>query len=273
MVTNTMKEVDNKIYYWFINQAYSSPCLMSLVTYYERYDSDLQMKPECPLMNLGIDEAAKILSELFKNGFLLAILAVDKNKIEDDYAASRYGISIDDFMAKSFVPSIKEILKNLEVNNESICNSDEVLYSDLFDNGFYYFLTEKGAKLWESVFKPKWSWYLGRGGNREVGIIYCADIDIGKKLISVDDLLSIGRENTISSIEETQICETIIPWQVTYWKQLSIGYKITFKQQLVSKDSITLNRELNDRIKQADEWLKYISNWHDNEYFNEWFYI
>ncbi len=253
-----IKDVDEKIYHWFINQASTSPHMVALITPYERYDvPNANLNIYCTPSYLSTDKIAEVLLYLFENELLLGIKSLDKDDIWENYVNSPHKPKIEELIAKSFIPSYQDIKKALKQEESS--------------NELFYFLTPEGGELWESIFKPKWNQYLTRRGDRITHIIDCVDPDVGKKLISLEYLLSFDNKKVYDFIPGTEIGETIMPWQVLYWKIIPVGYSLSYQTKRIKVDKNTVeSKELKEEIKQADEWLINICNWYEKDYFDEW---
>lgn len=258
MVISIIKDVDEKIYYWFINQANTSPHMIGLITPYDQYDSpNANINIYCTPLYLSTDRTADVLLELFENELILGIKSSERDNVWETYLNSPHRPKMEELIAKSFIPSYQEIKKALK-QEES-------------DDELFYFLTPKGGELWEAIFQPKWNQYLRRSGDGITRLIDCADPDVGKKLISLEYLLSFDRENVHCSIPGTEIWETITPWQVLYWKTLPVGYSVSYQSKHIEVNkSAVESKELREEIKQADEWLTDICNWYAKDYFDEW---
>jgi hypothetical protein len=251
----------NKVYYWLIDRANASPYLMSLVPYhtiYTSYQPQTPIDPKCSLLNLSEDRMTDIFLDLFRDNYLLGIKLSDLDDIEVTDPNS-HDSNIEQMAAKSFMPSRQEIKKALNQEEEA---SDHLCY----------FMTLKGGEVWESIFKPKWNQYFKRSSdfNNETDLIYCVDLEIGKKLISVDNLRVLDDERIFQSIPDTETWESITPWQVLYWKTLPVGYLISYKSKYVEKENIKKSKGLRKKIRKADEWLINTCKWYEIEYFNEW---
>lgn len=241
MVISIIKDVDEKIYYWFINQASLLPHLIGLITPYDQYDfPSANINIYCTPLYLSTDRTADVLLELFENELILGIKSSERDEVLETYVNSLHRPKMEELIAKSFIPSYQEIKKALK-QEES-------------DDELFYFLTPKGGELWESIFKPKWNQYLRRRGDGITCVIDCVDTDVGKKLISLEYLLSLDCENIYYSIPSTEIWETITPWQVLYWKTLTVGYSVSYQSKRIEVNkSIVESKELREEIKQADE--------------------
>jgi hypothetical protein len=116
-------------------------------------------------------------------------------------------------------------------NELAIENMEEYLSKDKQkkSKSYYYKLTQKGGKYWESFAFPNWEFYMTNmlsyfRDESDVGFFEL--ISANKKYLEFYyRSLSYHEYNVIeSSIQES----TIKPWQATYWKELPIGYKMTF---------------------------------------------
>jgi hypothetical protein len=257
MVPVTTKEMNEEIYYWFINQASTSPHMTCLITPYDRYDIPrTKINIYCDPLNLSTRQSVDILNNLFESGVILGINSSDLDDIESSYDNSPHKPELEELIGKSFVPSRQKIKKAIDHEE----NGDRL----------FYFLTFKGGKLWESIFKPKWNQYLRRRSDGINHIIDCANLDIGQKLISIEYLLSFDDENTYYSLTDTEIWETFTPWQVLYWKTYSVGYSVRYQTKHIEVNKSNESKELREEIRQAQEWLTNNWNWCTREYFDNW---
>ncbi len=146
----------------------------------------------------------------------------------------------------------------------------------LGENNLGYFLTSQGAEKWESFSDPQWDHYISwitvyvdsLESGKEVckSEITCADRSIVERLIQIPYLLSLDN-SPIELIPNTVVWETLAPWQVTYWKTLSTGYRA--KYQFVSLENDRRERQFPDLVRQkrkAQTWYRDISNWYTNYY-------
>jgi hypothetical protein len=262
---NTSNEIDDKICHWFLNQAVFFPHLVSLITPLDRYDvPSTKINIYCTPFNLSTDQSVNVLQGLFESGLLLGIRGSDSYEVELAYQNSPHKPTMEEMISKSFIPSHKEIRKALMQEEDE--NGNEL----------YYFLTQKGGELWESVFKPNWELYLTRrsrdseSSSRDIiHVIDCKNLIIGRKLILVDSLLSLDEENSFRPIPNTEEVEIITPWQTLYWQTLPVGYSISYQSQLIDKNSYEIS-ELKEEIKEASEWLDNIWRWCRKDYFDDW---
>jgi hypothetical protein len=165
----------------------------------------------------SVDEVTTSLIELFNDGYLLA--ATDR-PIE----------------LNSFIPSQSQIEMATRTKNDMN-----------YDNGFYFYLTKKGGKKWESLSKPKWDTYTQmRGGHElEEGSGIYEAIFIAKQLPwlrkRISNLLGDPDENIYNymypHVIESRIL-TIVPYQPIYWKNLGRCYGCQIKFRLTDKKNI-----------------------------------
>lgn len=269
MTTNTIRRSDDeKIYYWFIDRASRDPHMVALITPYDRYDTprstiNLDYDP----FNLNTKQSIDILMELFEDEILLGIKSGDRDNINENHINSSHEPKIKELLSKSFMPSREEVRKAIE--HEGIDNTNSDRFSD---EELYYFLTPKGGELWESVFKPKWDWYFTRWSTGDSSVINCTSSNIIEKLLSIQHLLSYHREKySRYLVPDTEIWQTLTPWQTLYWKTLCTGYSISYQTKLTEIDEHkNKSQEFREEIRQADEWFRSIQNWYQKDYFNDW---
>jgi hypothetical protein len=258
-----MKNYDSeKIHCWFIDLAYSSPHLTSLIMPRDQCDFpdtsiDIYHNP----LNLNTECTTDVLQDLFKDDILVGIKHFDLENIESCHINLPQEITIEQLLSKGFIPSRQEIKKALKREEDN----DEL----------FYFLTYKGGNIWESVFKPKWNQYTtrrtGYGENDDLlQIIDCADIEIGRKIISLQYLLSFDNEYTHYSVSDTEEWKEFTPWQVLYWKVISRGYSISYQTKNIEVDKSNISKELRQEIVKAREFLTNNWNWYKRDYFDDW---
>jgi hypothetical protein len=182
-------------------------------------------------INLNIAEIADILETLFQKGDLLAVLYADLN------------------FSKGFIPSREQIEAGLEQR--------------LGINNLGYFLTPQGGEKWESVSKPNWNKYFTGATGQQEGYLMSASKVLLETYL---EMKCLAREECY--ISGTEVWETLIPWQATYWKSLPIGHKVHYQYR---EHDIIIPSELDERYaeyQQANEWLSGIRKWYTN-YFKE----
>jgi hypothetical protein len=271
MAINITKRSNNgqEIYYWFIDRASRDPHMVALITPYDRYDTPrTRINLDDDPCNLNTQQSIDILMDLFRQEFLLGIRSGDIDDIQALYNNSPHALKIEELVAKSFIPSHEEVRKAIE---------NEELDATELDNCFtgkelYYFLTPKGGELWESVFKPKWDWYFTRWSTGDSSVINCTSSNIIEKLLSIQHLLSYHREKySRYLVPDTEIWQTLTPWQALYWKTLPISYSISYQTELIEIDERTnKSQEFREEVRQADEWFRSVQNWYQKDYFNDW---
>jgi hypothetical protein len=181
----------------------------------------------CAPLDLNIPEIADVLETLFQKGDLLAIVYEDFN------------------FYRGFIPSREQIEAGLEQR--------------LGVNNLGYFLTHQGGKRWESISKPDWSKYFTGATGQQEGYLMSASKTLLEKYLEIKSLVS--EQFCISG---TEVWETLIPWQVTYWKSLPVGYKVHYQYR---ENEILIPSELDEsyeEYQQANEWLSSARKWYTN---------
>jgi hypothetical protein len=264
----TRNNSDDKIYYWFIERANTSPHMVALITPYDQYDTPRnRIDLDCDPLNLNTKQSINILMDLFEDGTLLGIKSGDLDNMKRDYINLSYQPKMEELLSKSFIPSREEVRRAIE--NEEI---DENESNRFTGKHLFYFLTPKGGELWESVFKPKWDWYFTRWSMGDSSVINCTNITTIEKLLSIQHLLSYhGDKYSRYLVSGTEAWQTLTPWQALYWKTLPAGYSISFQTKLIEIDERTnKSQEFREEIRQADEWFKHVQNWYQKDYFDDW---
>ncbi len=96
-------------------------------------------------------------------------------------------------------------------------------------NEHYYGLTEKGGPFWEAFAHPNWDLFV----SNEYGLPEDNDIWAGEIVCANKDHLE-GYFRSLCyhdyDVDENSIQrDRLEPWQATYWKQLSAGFRIRFR--------------------------------------------
>jgi hypothetical protein len=194
---------------------------------------------------LTINEIAESLHRLFQGGNLLAISSSELGKI---YTNSNNSFEHNSILSnKGFVPSYLEV-------NSALKQEDNL----------FYFLTDKGGELWESVSHPKWDQYYFSAGNENEHILRCHSRELAAKILEIQHLLDFGRSYH-SPIIETVNWNFFSPWQPTYWKKLLSGYEISYQVTSIDVDMIeNEDEELIEKRKQAEKWVEETKKWYTN---------
>jgi hypothetical protein len=130
-----MKNYDSeKIHCWFIDLAYSSPHLTSLIMPRDQCDFpdtsiDIYHNP----LNLNTECTTDVLQDLFKDDILVGIKHFDLENIESCHINLPQEITIEQLLSKGFIPSRQEIKKALKREEDN----DEL----------FYFLTYNGISI------------------------------------------------------------------------------------------------------------------------------
>ena len=256
-----------KVDFWFLNLAVLSP--ISFLTIMPS-DQCIVPDPDLSPFDLSTNQIIDFLFNLFQDGLLLAITPADLNSLKSQL--------INELLTKAFIPSRKEMKEALDRENFVEVNS----YNEFDDKELYYFLTEKGAKKWESVANPKWNQFFRRCilnwesvsenlWNNLIPphrrIFCCANQKFGEKIISIEHLIDYP-EFIYYPIKNSIIWEKFTPWHPTYWKTLLCGYAVSYQFELVEVnkniEQSDESPELIKQKKQARKWFKNISNWYEN---------
>jgi hypothetical protein len=262
-----MKKTD----YWFLDLAIEIPTSFSLIIPYDRSEVlDIYRTP----LDLTLDQIIETMHRLFQDGYLLAITPMNLSSLDTPL--------ISNLSAKGFTPS-RRLIKSAFQQEENLC-TEEDLYQEFRDGDLFYFLTEKGGKLWETVSKPKWNQFFRRGSlewefmpkfiqNQSPHLnndtIWCADRDIGTQIIKIEHLLDYP-EYVPYPIVGTEKWETITPWHPTYWKTLSSGFAVNYQVEYIELDQnveyLNESQDFINQRKNAREWYKNIAGWYKNYY-------
>jgi hypothetical protein len=257
-----------KIHYWFVERANIKPHMVALITPYDRYDTPrTKINLNDDPFNLNTQQSIDILMDLFKQEFLLGIKSGDLYNLDENSINLPHQPQINKLLSKSFIPSREEVRKAIE--GEEV----DKLQLDCFSGRrLFYFLTPKGGELWESVFKPNWDWYFTRWSTGDSSVINCTSSNIIEKLLSIQHLLSYHREKySRYLVPDTEIWQTLTPWQALYWKNLPTGYSISYQTELIEIDErINKSQEFREERRKADEWFRYVQNWYQKDYFDDW---
>jgi hypothetical protein len=93
----------------------------------------------------------------------------------------------------------------------------------------FYRLTVAGGNAWESFAKPEWDRYIDQWGctadedNPELTIMTCASKELLASYVE-----TICREEIDAKVDSFRWTERR-PWNPRYWKELPVGYEVTFE--------------------------------------------
>ncbi|QVL34404.1 hypothetical protein KIH39_11000 [Telmatocola sphagniphila] len=105
-------------------------------------------------------------------------------------------------------------------------------------------ITELGGAIWESFAKPNWGTYLQHHGSvnsddetEEIEILATDRRKIDSYLLLLDQYFENGQFWCVdrSTLRE----ELLSPFNVTYWKQLPQGYRLTFRMIRRESDAVS----------------------------------
>lgn len=109
---------------------------------------------------------------------------------------------------------------------------ETVLCETSHPHQIYYGLTSLGGTVWEAFAQPDWNRFIVHtitceNTEDELAEFICAD----KKLLEsyfhgIHHIGIIPKKNAIQY-------DTLEPWQATYWKELSRGFRIRFRCQII----------------------------------------
>ncbi len=219
----------NKFEYWFLDSAIKDIIGFSWIVPNEK---------NCLAVNrlaldLSVTEIADILDRLFQRGDLVATTPSDL----ENYVTNR-----------SFTPSYEQIKAAL---NEQY--------------PLFYFLTTQGGERWETYSKPDWSKYFfgSMDLDAQEAELEGTTKNVLEKYLEIEHFLS----SDYWCISGTEIWKTLTPYHATYWKLLSVGYRVRHK---IKEGKIFTPSEVGEdyaEYQQANEWHSNIRNWYTN-YFN-----
>ncbi|MCX7423731.1 MAG: hypothetical protein NT013_29925 [Planctomycetia bacterium] len=141
---------------------------------------------------------------------------------------------------------------------------DCLILSDL-NQGYVYGLTGTGAARWERFAEPNWSrfasWVIPDDNLLEV---------IAGSKVYLDELMANVDVLSQDPIVPTSIVEDVLtPWDATYWKQLSCGYRVRCQTIDLNQNLALLEQSLKrwrgktwadvDRQCQLHRWVRRIS--------------
>ena len=228
--------------YWFLDAAITEIIGFSWIISDDRHGGEFTIDN---LTYLTINEITGSLHRLFQEGDLLAIYSSELGEVYTDSSTSFEANSI--LLSKGFIPSYLQINSALKQ-----------------EENLFYFLTNKGGELWESVSYPKWNQYYFSAGNEYEHVLQCHSRKLAEKLLEIQHLLDFGRSYHSPRIETVK-WNFITPWQPTYWKTLSSGYEINYQVTCIDVDMIENEDEaLIEKRRQAEKWVKDIKKWYVN---------
>jgi hypothetical protein len=124
-------------------------------------------------------------------------------------------------------------------------------------NDIQYQLTVEGGQQWEVLSKPNWDWCIGGGCYSEDQVISEAT----SRKVAEQYLQMNSYWDSIEVIPESIECELLRPWQATYWKTLSEGYKISCKIRKIQEI-----RSQQDMSPEEQEFMNHVWNWYTNPF-------
>jgi hypothetical protein len=125
---------------------------------------------------------------------------------------------------------------------------------DAFDGRLncFYGLTLQGGTRWEEVSQPRWERYISASVYAEPreGNIIGSDRDLVEQYDSLSQ-----HAFEISVIPGSKRWDVLRPWQATYWKELPVGHRLSFKYEWVPRPPEPPDPKIS-------EWFKAIHNWY-----------
>jgi hypothetical protein len=119
----------------------------------------------------------------------------------------------------------------------------------------YYGLTSLGGEQWEIFSKPNWNLYIsGSMGQEEVSF------SGSDRQIIEQYLPSLRYSSQQEVISSSEVWESLIPWQATYWKTLPSGWQVTCKTRETDE---YLGKIMPPEYR---EWLDQMYNWYTNPF-------
>ncbi|MBV9787090.1 MAG: hypothetical protein JOZ51_02875 [Chloroflexi bacterium] len=106
---------------------------------------------------------------------------------------------------------------------------DDLLTALAKDTRLAYALTQQGAQRWEAVAHPSWDRYYATRGLETITLT-AMDRQLVQELLALYPYTHEHEAMVLDSIQ----WDVERPWQVTYWKTLPVGYKVTF--ETIAKD-------------------------------------
>jgi hypothetical protein len=119
----------------------------------------------------------------------------------------------------------------------------------------HYGLTSLGGEQWESFFEPNWNWYVSGWLRREEVSFSGSDRQIVEQYLP-----SLRYSSQQEVIVGSEVWESLIPWQATYWKTLPSGWQVTCKTRETDE---YLGKIMPPEYR---EWLDQIYNWYTNPF-------
>ncbi len=132
-----------------------------------------------------------------------------------------------------------------------------------------YYLTPEGGEHWEAIARPDWNKFL----INNFTLMYPYERGIfATKRENIEQLLAYGEYllHHRQPIPGTEVWEVFEPWQVTYWKTLSRGYRLNYQREEFDYKFYTKSDEEyvpTEKELQAKNWYKNISKWYTNPSF------
>lgn len=119
----------------------------------------------------------------------------------------------------------------------------------------YYELTPKGGDLWERVAAPDWDRFLSvRGGSRKEGVWAASQ----NREILERYLAYLPHKWREFPVWGSEMWETVVPWQATYWKTLPLGHAVRFQirrpRRIARRTEVTVPQYVEEWFEQVKAW-------------------
>jgi hypothetical protein len=128
------------------------------------------------------------------------------------------------------------------------------------DRKTQYSLTSKGGSAWEALSSPDWDWFVLDSFNLRTDEI---QMEASSLQIAERYLLLTPYWYQFEIFPESAKFQVLRPWEVTYWKTLPQGYKISMKT--MDSSQIKLQQDMSSEER---EFIYKVRNWHINPFEN-----
>jgi hypothetical protein len=245
----------NSLQYWFLDAAIESCIAISWII----PDSNGEIAINRMPLSIGWNEMTDVISSLFCSGYIMAIEPYKLGELQESFCQKNDLLTVDCLLKKGFIPSHDQIKQSLiQFHNNGIYD----------ESNFYYFLTPLGGKEWELNSTLSWHKYIVFRGGFEETSIACYDRNIITQYIDYHHLLKYSNHNIYVPILSSQSWEEIKPFHCTYWKKLSIGYRVSYQVEClnVQNRSFDENIILLEQRKEAMDWYHNLRKWYTHHF-------
>lgn len=194
-IISIIKHAMDKIEYWFLDAAIRLKIPFNWLS-----ASNVDEMLNRPHHNLSASELLVVLERMFERGDLFLEYM---NRYEQRH--------------RTQVPSRSEIEATLSMSHDEWTDQSEHVF---------YGVTGRGGAPWETLSHPQWDHFHDEGYRIKP---YEGEVTASTRGLIEERLALVPYDPFIKAIVPESVRWSILqPWEVTYWKQLPIGYHIEF---------------------------------------------